>query len=141
MVIILFALLAVLVVAIVILLCRSEDAPKPRYEVVADPAVPEIQDRALERLAQLPHFRRLRDGSLHDYFRGSRLSRCTCSDLPFPHLLLKYGDKHTIAFETTAGLYHYIACQENIAALLVSVLPRESPSPSRQSTNYPSDSH
>ena len=92
--------------------------PKPARRV-PDPALPEIQTRAMERLLSLPHFRRILDGSVFDYYRGTRLEICDCKQIPYPHLVLDYGGKQRVAFETAGGLEHYVAVQEAVAALLI----------------------
>lgn len=113
------AVLTILIAAIIALSWHSKSAPGPDpLPPVSDPALPEIQKQLVERLSQLPHFRRILDGSLFDYYRGARLHICTCEQLPYPHLLLTYGPKQGIVFQSAGALEHYVAVQEAVAVVL-----------------------
>jgi len=117
-----------LVVLIVILAwIYRRSTPKPAAEPepprhVIDPALPEIQARAVERLLSLPHFRRILDGSVFDYYRGASLDTCDCTKLPYPHLILHYGGKQSVVFETASALEQYVAVQEAVAAMLMACI-------------------
>lgn len=94
----------------------------------SDPASPEIQERAVARLLRLPHFRRILDGSVLDFHRGAYLELCDCQRLPYPHLIVHYGGKQSVVFETAGALEQYVAVQEAVAASLSTGL-NSSPSP------------
>jgi len=96
-----------------------QSAASVQRPVPDDPALPEIQALATDRLLRLPHFRRILDGSLFDFYRGTRLTICDCTKPPYPHLTLDYGGKQMLAFESAGGLEHYVAVQEAVAAMLV----------------------
>ena len=115
------AVLAALIAGFAFTYRRSAHKPeaKPQRPVPDDPALPEIQTKAMERLLSLPHFRRILDGSLFDYYQGARLETCDCTKLPYPHLTLDYGGKLGVVFETASGLEHYVAVQEAVAAMLM----------------------
>lgn len=85
---------------------------------LTDPAPPALQDGAVGRLQRLPHIRRLVDGTLLDYYRGSRIETCQCQHIPYPHLVVCYGDKRNIALATASALEQFVAMQEAIGALL-----------------------
>ena len=110
-------MLATLIAALVIYR-RSPIEPEVR-PLVSDPALPEIRERAVGRLLNLPHFRRILDGSLFDYCSGASLRTCTCEALPYPHLILDYGRKRSVVFETAGALEQYVAVQEAIGRLLM----------------------
>ncbi|MBI5920480.1 MAG: hypothetical protein HY847_02385 [Betaproteobacteria bacterium] len=84
----------------------------------ADPALPELQERAVFRLLRLPHFCLMLDGTLFDFFRGACLETCRCKKLPYPHLMLFYGGEQTVVFQTARALEQYVALQETVAELL-----------------------
>ena len=112
---------------------RCKPKPEATVEIelpprVTDPALPDIQNRAVERLLRLSHFRRILDGSLFDYYQGARLETCDCTKLPYPHLTLDYGGKLGVLFETAGALEHYVAVQEAVAAMLTSGI-NQFPSP------------
>ncbi|MBI5921292.1 MAG: hypothetical protein HY847_06535 [Betaproteobacteria bacterium] len=86
---------------------------------VTDPVLPAIQAQAVARLIRLPHFRRIPDGSLVDFYCGSRLTVCGCKQLPYPHLVVQYGDALAVAFESDGALEQYVAVQEAIAPALI----------------------
>lgn len=112
--------LAALISVIAFVSLRS--SPKPEAEPrrpVTDPALPEIRDQAISRLLSLPHFRRILDGTIFDYYRGARLETCDCEQLPYPHLILDYGGKQSVVFETSGALEQYVAVQEAVAASLM----------------------
>ena len=126
--------LAVLIAILAWIYRRS--TPKPAAEPepprhVIDPALPEIQARAVERLLSLPHFRRILDGSVFDYYRGASLDTCDCTKLPYPHLILHYGGKQSVVFETAPALEQYVAVQEAVAAMLMGGM-KNSPSPLKE---------
>ena len=93
---------------------RQVSLPPP----VSDPALPKFQTQAVERLLSLPHFRRLLDGCIFDFYRGAWLEICTCRQLAHPHLILHYGGKQSLVFESADGLSQYVAVQEAVAAQL-----------------------
>lgn len=96
----------------------ASEAAIERRSQIPDPALPRIQEQAVNRLLDLPHFRRHSDGSLFDYYRCARLDTCSCGEFPFPHLTLAYGGKQTLAFVTESGLKQYVAVQERVGAML-----------------------
>lgn len=95
---------------------------------ITDPALPEIQERAVARLLRLPHFRRILDGSVFDYHCGASLEICDCQRLPYSHLIVHYGGKQSVVFKTAGALEQYVAVQEAVAASLMIGL-NSSPSP------------
>ena len=105
----------------IVLACRRAPPPpqEPPSRPVADPALPAIQAQAVARLLRLPHFRRIPDGSLVDFYCGSRLTVCECKQLPYPHLVVRYGDALGVALESAGALEQYVAVQEAIAPALV----------------------
>jgi len=114
-----FAAIAVLIGVIAVSVCRTRQEPeRAAHPLVLDPALPDVQAQMIERLVRLPHVRRLRDGSVFDYFRGARLYTCRCSQLSYPHLILSYGRKSSVVFEAAGSLAHYVSVQESIARLL-----------------------
>lgn len=97
----------------------SDAAATPQGSSTNDPALPEVQTRAVERLLRLPHFRRILDGSLFDFYQGARLKVCDCDKLAYPHLLIEYSDNQGLIFETAAALEHYVEVQEAVSAMLM----------------------
>ena len=85
---------------------------------VSDPAGPDLEDRAVARLLTLPHFGRIAEGSIVDYYGGGRLTSCNCPKLPYPHLVLDTGGRQGMAFYTASALDQYVAVQEAVAAML-----------------------
>ncbi|MFA6310999.1 MAG: hypothetical protein WCV99_11135 [Sterolibacterium sp.] len=104
---------------------KAEALPLP---AITDPALPEIQERAILRLLRLPHFRRILDGTVFDYYRGACLEVCECQRLPYPHLILNYGGQQSVVFQTAGALEQYVAVQETVAASLRTGV-NSSPSP------------
>jgi hypothetical protein len=126
----------VLVVLTVLLLKRS--ASRPRRDVPiggraeaadramahsgidpADYADVAEQQAALDRLSELPQFRRLTDGILIEWGSGARITACDCCLPPIPHLMISWGPNHAQGIVTKHGLAHYLTYQERIAAVLV----------------------
>lgn len=96
-------------------------------DVIADAASAEEQQAAIEHLASLPHFRKLRDGSLFDYLQGSRIMPCRCGDgLPF-HLMVRYGKgwRHGIALVSRGALTQYLSVQDAVAIGLRQLTKKE----------------
>ncbi|MBI5923609.1 MAG: hypothetical protein HY847_18420 [Betaproteobacteria bacterium] len=94
---------------------QAEALPLP---AITEPVLPDIQERAIARLLRLSHFRRILDGSVFDYHCGASLEICDCQQLPYPHLILPYGDKQSVVFETADALEQYVVVQETVAELL-----------------------
>lgn len=96
----------------------SETVPEP--ETLPDAATREEQEAAIAHLASLPHVRRLSDGSLFDYLRGSCIRPCGCGRDSAFHLLVQYGEgrRHGIALVTRGALAQYVAVQDALAAVL-----------------------
>lgn len=95
-----------------------ETVPEP--ETLPDAATREEQEAAFAHLASLPHVRRLSDGTLFDYLRGSCIRPCDCGRDSAFHLLVQYGEgrRHGIALVTRGALAQYVAVQDALAAVL-----------------------
>lgn len=118
-----------------LMLKRRPAVPAPKTgeekDLMPDAASPEEQHAALQRLGNLPHMRRLRDGTLFDYCRGSIIEPCDCGQYGPFHLVVRYGKgrKHDIALVSRSALGQYVALQEAIAAKLSASADGTSPSP------------
>lgn len=77
------------------------------------------QQAALDRLATLPQFRRLANGTLTEWGSGASLTHCDCRLPPHPHLMVSWGPKRTQAIVSRQGLAHYVAYQERVANVLL----------------------
>lgn len=88
----------------------------------ADYAAPVEQQAALDRLSQLPQFRRLSDGTLIDWGSGARIEPCDCS-LPVPHLMISWNPRRAQGIVSKSGLEHYVVFQERVAAVLLACPP------------------
>jgi len=78
---------------------------------------------ALDRLGQLPQFRRLTDGTLIEWGSGARIATCDCNLPPVPHLMISWGPTWALGVVTKAGLDRYLAYQERVAAGLFAGSP------------------
>jgi len=89
-----------------------------------DAASAEEQEEALSRLASLPHFRQLEDGTLFDYLRGIQVKRCRCEEYSPFHLLVSYGKGHRnkIGLVSREALAQFVVVQEAVAATVESAL-------------------
>ena len=116
--ILVFLSVAIMFISLLIYIVKQPQVKPSVLPPVSDPALPEIRERAVERLICLPHFRSIRDGSLFDYRSGASLRTCTCEALPYPHLILKYGQQQGIVFETAGALDQYVSVQEATGRLL-----------------------
>lgn len=118
-----------------LILKRRAAMPVPVEEeeknLMPDAASPEEQHAALQRLGNLPHMRRLRDGTLFDYCQGSIIEPCDCGQYSPLHLVVRYGKgrKHDIALVSRDALGQYVALQESIAGKLSASADGASPSP------------
>lgn len=112
---------------------RSDDPPaQPVSAVVAndtgrrgiDPAdyadAAEHQ-AALDRLSQLPQFRRLADGTLVEWGSGARITPCDCRKLSVAHLMISWSADNDQGIVTKDGLAHYVAYHERVASVLLAV--------------------
>ncbi len=76
------------------------------------------QQAALDRLAELPQFRRLAGGTLVEWGSGATITPCDCHLPPFPHLMVSWGRNNVQAIVTRQGLAHYLAYHERVAGSL-----------------------
>lgn len=67
-----------------------EDAPHPCIDL-AEYADAVEQQAAIDRLSELPQFRRLTDGTLIEWGSGARVTACDCRLPPDPHLMISRG--------------------------------------------------
>jgi hypothetical protein len=83
------------------------------------------QQAALDRLAELPQFRRLAGGTLAEWGSGATITPCDCRLPPFPHLMVSWGPDHAQAIVTRQGLAHYLAYHERVAGSLQALPTKE----------------
>lgn len=95
-----------------------EDAPHPGIDP-AEYADTVDQQAVLDRLSELPQFRRLTDGTLIEWGSGARVTPCDCRLPPEPHLMISWGPKRSQRIVTKNGLAHYVAYQERVANVLL----------------------
>lgn len=111
-------LLAALVLWVILLALKgSTDGSEP---VLKAKPLPEYQSAAMEQLAALPHWRRLKDGSVLDLYGGSLIDICDCRQFDFSHVALYRGvnRRHSMGFVTEAALGQYVCVQKAVARLL-----------------------
>lgn len=102
-------------------------------QTVTKPSVPGIdpadyataveQQTALDRLSQLPQFRRQSDGTLIEWGSGVRIEACDCPLPPVPHLMISWSPRRAQGIVSKSGLAHYVAYQECVAAVLLARPP------------------
>lgn len=85
----------------------------------ADYATAVEQQTALDRLSQLPQFRRQSDGTLIEWGSGVRIEACDCPLPPVPHLMISWSPRRAQGIVSKSGLAHYLAYQERVAAVLL----------------------
>lgn len=85
----------------------------------ADYATSAEQQMALDRLSQLPQFRKLTNGTLVEWGSGACITHCNCPLPPTPHLMMSWRPQHAQGIVSKHGLAHYVAYQERVAAMLI----------------------
>lgn len=105
----------------------------PIKQTVTKPSFPGIdpvdyataveQQTALDRLSQLPQFRRQSDGTLIEWGSGVRIEACDCPLPPVPHLMISWSPRRAQGIVSKRGLAHYVAYQERVAAVLLARAP------------------
>lgn len=78
------------------------------------------QQAVLDRLSELPQFRRMMDGTLVEWGTGAHIAPCDCRRPPVPHLMICWGTDWAQGVVTRNGLAHYLAYHERVAAVLLS---------------------
>lgn len=99
----------------------KQTVTKPSFPGIdpADYATAVEQQTALDRLSQLPQFRRLNNGTLIDWGSGACIEACDCPLPPLPHLMISWSPRRAQGIVSKSGLAHYVAYQERVAAVLL----------------------
>lgn len=110
-------MLCALVLIVYVLYRAAGPAPHDSpHELLPDAASEAEHQAALDRLAALPHFHQLSDGTLFDYLVGTKVEPCDCGRYSAFHLLVSYGNERGLALVTRGALAQYVAVQEAVAA-------------------------
>ena len=102
----------------------------------SDYADADEQQAALERLSQLPQFRRLPTGTLVEWSSGAHITPCDCRLPPVPHLMIAWGPQNVQAIVSRQGLAHSVrrrSCRPSSAGPMAACVCTACPAPARPS--------